>query len=77
MSLTKKALDYMKQSGCTAYVAAQKFGISTSTLYAAAGRKRCPHCGHYTEKQIKPEPKSKRISNVTASNPETNDLLDC
>lgn len=56
MSLTKDALDYMAKTKCTAYVAAEKFGISASTIYAAARKKRCPHCGNFV-KPKKPGPK--------------------
>ena len=56
MSRTKDALDYMAKTKCTAYVAAEKFGISASTIYAAARKKRCPHCGSYI-KPKKPGPK--------------------
>ena len=56
MSRTKDALDYMAKTKCTAYVAAEKFGISASTIYAAARKKRCPHCGNFV-KPKKPGPK--------------------
>lgn len=62
MSRTKDALDYMAKTKCTAYVAAEKFGISASTIYAAARKKRCPHCGNFVKpkksKLAEPGPKS-------------------
>jgi|HubBroStandDraft_2_1064218.scaffolds.fasta_scaffold42642_7 hypothetical protein len=46
-SKTREALDWMKKTGGTAYAAAQKFGLSTATVYAASQKSRCPCCGHY------------------------------
>lgn len=46
-STTREALEYMAKTGCTAYAAAQKFGLTPATVYAASRKLRCPHCGNY------------------------------
>lgn len=50
-SATKAALEYMEKTGCTAYAAALKFGITPATVYAATNKPRCPHCGNYLKSQ--------------------------
>lgn len=58
MSITSDALEYMQKTGCTAYEAAQKFGLATSTVYAASRRPKCPHCGSYI-KDSRPDRKER------------------
>lgn len=53
MSRTKDALTWMLENKVTAYVAAEKFGITASTIYAAARKQRCPCCGNFLKSDQK------------------------
>lgn len=62
-SRTKNALAHMEKTGCSAYAAAHKFGITPATVYAAMTKPRCPHCGNYI-KDDKPAAKPAKTDSL-------------
>ena len=58
MSRTKQAIELMNREGISAYKAAKRLAITSSSVYAEISRqkntKRCPHCnGKLTDSKQK------------------------
>lgn len=54
-SKAARAVDYMRETGCTAYAAAKHLDVATSAVYAMVERQRamvghpCPCCGQIVQ----------------------------